>query len=312
MRRLGGYLIFMYLVLAFFGCGKADTDQAQNQPPAARQPAAQTQEPQQAAAPQPAAQAQPPEAVPQPAARPSQVTGQKAAQPRPASPPPATQAPAQAPVTLPPAVPATGGTETKPGAPPATPTKQADEVPTVPVTPPKTPAAPPPLVVASGSRLEVRLADAISSETNKSGDTFRATLDKDLEVDGTVVAPRGSLVKGKLIDVKASGRVEGRAAMSVTLTGIEVGKSTHAIQTNTLAFEAEKSTKGDALKIGIGAAIGAAIGAIAGGGKGAAIGAAVGGGAGTATVLVTKGKEVTFPVEERFSFVLQSNLEVKR
>ena len=167
-------------------------------------------------------------------------------------------------------------------------------------------------MVASGSRLEIRLADAISSETNKTGDTFSATLDKDLEVNGTVVAPRGSLVKGKLLDVKPSGRVEGRAAMSVTLTGIEVGKTTYAIQTNTLAFQAESSTKGDVLKIGIGAAVGAAIGAIAGGGKGAAIGAAVGGGAGTATVLVTKGKEVKFPVEERFSFALQSNLEIKR
>ena len=301
MRRFGGYLIFMYLVLAFFGCGKADTDQAQNQPPAAQQPAAQAQAPQQAAAPQPAAQAQAPEAAPQPPATPSRVTGQKAAQSRPASPPPAAQAPAQAPAAQPPAAPAA-----------AAPTKPPDEVPPVPVTPPKPPAPPAPLVVASGSRLEIRLADAISSETNKTGDTFSATLDKDLEVNGTVVAPRGSLVKGKLLDVKPSGRVEGRAAMSVTLTGIEVGKTTYAIQTNTLAFQAESSTKGDALKIGIGAAVGAAIGAIAGGGKGAAIGAAVGGGAGTATVLVTKGKEVKFPVEERFSFALQSNLEIKR
>jgi hypothetical protein len=137
-------------------------------------------------------------------------------------------------------------------------------------------------------------------------------LDQDLEVDGTVVAPRGSMVRGKLVDVKQSGRVEGRAAMSVTLTGIDVGKSTYTLQTNTLAFEAEKSMKEDVTKVGIGAGIGAVIGAIAGGGKGAAIGAAIGGGAGTATVLVTKGKDVKFGAEERFSFVLRSNLEIKR
>ena len=308
MRRLGGYCSFMCLVLAFFGCGKADTNQAQNQPPAAQQPATQAQPPQQAAAPQTPAQAQPPEAVPQPTARPSQVTGQKAAQPRPASPAPATQAPS--PAAQPPAAPATGGTETRPSVPATPPARQPDEVPVTPLKAP--PAPPPPLVVASGSRLEIRLVDAIGSETSKAGDTFRATLDQNLEVDGTVVAPRGSLLKGKVLEAKPSGRVEGRAAMSVTLTGIEVGKTTYAIQTNTLAFQAESTTKGDALKIGIGAAVGAAIGAIAGGGKGAAIGAAVGGGAGTATVLVTKGKEVKFPAEERFSFVLQSNLEIRR
>jgi hypothetical protein len=167
-------------------------------------------------------------------------------------------------------------------------------------------------VIASGTRLEVRLIDPISAADNKTGDTFRATLDQDLEVDGTVAAPRGSMVKGKLVEVKQSGRVEGRAAMSITLTGIDVGKSSYPIQTNTLAFEAEKSMKDDATKIGIGAGIGAVIGAIAGGGKGAAIGAAIGGGAGTATVLVTKGKDVKFGAEERFSFVLRSNLEIKR
>ncbi len=155
------------------------------------------------------------------------------------------------------------------------------------------------------------MLDPISSADNKTGDRFKATLDRDIEVDGKVVAPRGSVVTGKLIEVKQPGRVEGRAALSMALTNITIGNTTYEIKTNTLAFEAEKSTKEDATKIGIGAGIGAVIGAIAGGGKGAAIGAAVGGGAGTATVLATKGKDVKFPVEERFSFVLGNSLQIK-
>jgi hypothetical protein len=305
MRRLGGFLIIsMYLLLALFGCSKADTNQAQNQPAAAPQTAAQAQETQQPAAQQTAAQAQPPEAAP------ARAAGTKAAAPRPASQPAAPPASAQTAVT-----PAGGSTEVKPVVPAAGATKQVSEATPVPVTtptPPPPPPPPPPIVIASGTRLEVRLIDPISAADNKTGDTFRATLDQDLEVGGTVVAPRGSMVKGKLVEVKQSGRVEGLAAMSITLTGIELGKSSYPIQTNTLAFEAEKSTKGDAAKIGIGAGIGAVIGAIAGGGKGAAIGAAVGGGAGTATVLVTKGKDVKFGAEERFSFILRSNLEIKR
>lgn len=161
-------------------------------------------------------------------------------------------------------------------------------------------------------RFEVRLLDAISSETNKSGDTFKAVLDQDLAADGKIAVPRGSTVTGRLMGVKASGRVEGRATMSITLTEIEVGKTPYQIQTNTLSFEAEKTTKQDATKIGIGAGVGAIIGAIAGGGKGAAIGAAVGGGAGTATVLATKGKEVKFALEDKFSFTLSNDLIVKQ
>ena len=60
-----------------------------------------------------------------------------------------------------------------------------------------------------------------------------------------------------------------------------------------------------------GAVGGAAIGAIAGGGKGAAIGAAVGGGAGGATVLATRGQEIKFPAEHRFSFSLRSEVKVQ-
>jgi len=166
--------------------------------------------------------------------------------------------------------------------------------------------------IPSGTRLEIRLVDPIDSSLNKSGDTFKATLDKDLEVEGKVVVPRGSRVIGKVMDVKQPGRVEGKAALSMTLTEIKVGNESYPIQTNSLAFEADPSTKQDATKIGIGAAAGAIIGAIAGGGKGAAIGAAVGGGAGTATVLATKGKDVKFAAEDKFSFVLRSDLGVKK
>jgi len=175
--------------------------------------------------------------------------------------------------------------------------------------------APPPrartALIPSGTRLEVRLSDPVSSAANQSGDSFEAILDSDLEVDGRVLVPRGSMVMGKLSNIKQSGRVEGRATLSMSLTEVRVKDDSYAIRSNTLAFEAEGTEKKDATKIGIGAGIGAVIGAIAGGGKGAAIGAAVGGGAGTATVLATRGKEVEFATEELFSFTLRNDLQVK-
>jgi hypothetical protein len=174
--------------------------------------------------------------------------------------------------------------------------------------------APPPVrkpeyaTVASGTQLNIRLAEAVDSGVNETGDLFEAILDKDIVVGDAVVAPRGSVVTGEVVDAKGSGRVEGRAKMSLTLMELKVGDTVYPIRCNTLAFEAEGETKKDAAKIGAGAGIGAIIGAIAGGGKGAAIGAAIGGGAGTASVIASKGKEVSFSAEQAFVFSLEQEI----
>lgn len=167
------------------------------------------------------------------------------------------------------------------------------------------------LTIPNGATIHVRLQDSLDTTVNQTGDIFRATLDQDIAVDGHVVAPRGSLLEGKLSNVARSGRVEGRAAMSLQLVDLKIGGQSYPLQSEILSFEAESSKKKDAAKVGIGAGIGAVIGAIAGGGKGAAIGAAVGGGAGGATVLATRGNEIKFEPEHEFSFVLTRDLTVK-
>jgi hypothetical protein len=174
---------------------------------------------------------------------------------------------------------------------------------------------PPPMpateVLPDGTPIQVRLDQAISSKQNQDGDMFKATLEDDLVVDGKLVAPQGSKVVGRLSNVKASGKVQGRATLSVALTSIEVGQEVYGIRTNTLVFEAQGTGKADATKVGIGTGIGALIGAIAGGGKGAAIGGAIGAGAGTGVVLATSGKEVEFGVEQLFSFQLDQKVEMQ-
>jgi hypothetical protein len=165
--------------------------------------------------------------------------------------------------------------------------------------------------LAEGTSLPVRLQDALDSGVNQTGDTFRTILDKNIEVNGRVVVPRGSVLEGKLSHVARSGRVEGRAQMSLQLQTLTVGKQSYPIQTSILAFEAESTKKKDATKVGVGAGVGALIGAIAGGGKGAAIGAAVGAGAGGATVVATRGKELKFEAEHPLSFKLRDSVDVR-
>ena len=173
------------------------------------------------------------------------------------------------------------------------------------------PNPPSSVTVPAGTQFNIRLAETVSSEVAEPGDSFEATLDDDLIIDGTLVAPAGSTIVGKIPSVESSGKVKGRANMSMTLARIYVADEAYALNTNTLRFEAEGSGKDDAKKIGIASGIGAVIGAIAGGGKGAAIGGAIGAGAGTGVVLATPGDEVEFQVEQLFNFDLQQDTEMK-
>lgn len=165
-------------------------------------------------------------------------------------------------------------------------------------------------VIPAGTPLHVRLQDPLDSSINLSGDSFRAILDQDILVDGKVAVPRGSVLDGKVSHVERSGRVQGRAAMSLQLVNLSAGDDKVALQTAIRTFEAKASTKKDATKVGIGAGLGAVIGAIAGGGKGAAIGAAAGAGAGGATVMATRGEEVKLEAEQAVDFELGQDVRV--
>ena len=176
---------------------------------------------------------------------------------------------------------------------------------------PPAPTEPKTAVVVAGTVLEVRLTRGISSGTNRTGDVFESLLERDLTIDGTIVVPRGSTVTGRLLDVKGSAKVKGRAEMTLVLTEIGVGEEQYPVQTDKIRIQAEGTKGRDTAVIGGAAGVGALIGGIVGGKKGAAIGAATGGGAGTAGVLMTKGKEVEFGPEQQFAFRLQQDLEVR-
>jgi hypothetical protein len=178
------------------------------------------------------------------------------------------------------------------------------------------PAPPPPpklntVTIPAGTLLTVRLSEALASNKNQAGDSFRATLDQPLVVDGFVIAERGARAEGRIVDTTEAGRVKGVAELGVELVRLTTSDGQRlALQTETFRKRGETSVGGDAAKVGAAAGIGAAIGAIAGGGKGAAIGAAVGGAAGTGGVLATRGKAAELPVETRISFKLTNAVTV--
>ncbi|MGB7219880.1 MAG: hypothetical protein WBD07_13865 [Vicinamibacterales bacterium] len=147
--------------------------------------------------------------------------------------------------------------------------------------------------VPAGTTLSLALDTAVSSKDSKIEDVVRAKLAQPIIVGGETIVPAGAEVVGSVFDAQQSGRVKGRATVSFGFDRLTTGGVTHTIQTARITREAEATKSEDATKVGIGAGAGALIGALAGGKKGAAIGTAVGAGAGTATVLATRGEEVT-------------------
>jgi len=64
---------------------------------------------------------------------------------------------------------------------------------------PGAPAQPQPIVVAAGTAVTVRLTDELRLQTNQAGQTFSATTDKDVIVDGQTAIPAGSNVTGTVV-----------------------------------------------------------------------------------------------------------------
>jgi hypothetical protein len=149
------------------------------------------------------------------------------------------------------------------------------------------------MTIPAGTRVVAALGTHLSSDTNHAGDPFVATTTEAIVIDGKTVAPAGTKIRGGLRDVQASGRVKGRARMTLAYEEIvDAAGNAHTISAQPLTLQAASDTHGDVEKIAAGGILGAVIGGIAGGGKGAAIGAGAGAGAGTVLMLATKGDDV--------------------
>ena len=146
--------------------------------------------------------------------------------------------------------------------------------------------------IPAETRLSLVLQDAIGSDTSAVEDRVNARVASDVIVDDTVVIPEGSRVAGRVTYAQPSGRVKGRAGVTVRFHTLTIGSQTYDISAEPFRREAPGTKAKDVRDIGIGAGAGAVIGGIIGGRKGAGIGAAVGGAGGAGKVLATSGEEV--------------------
>ena len=166
------------------------------------------------------------------------------------------------------------------------------------------------LVIPSGTVLTVLLLDAISTDTSSAGDRFLASISDPVLVNGTTVLQKGTKVRGRVVDVQDSGRVERPASIRLELTEIMQGDKMIAIATERFFAEADSTHARDAQIISGGAGVGAVVGAMARGDKRAGISTIASGGAGADVVLANKGKEIHYGPETRLKFSLARSIEM--
>lgn len=166
------------------------------------------------------------------------------------------------------------------------------------------------LVVPADTSVRVRMIDAVNSDTAYLGQTFRASLDEPIYVNGEQVVPRGADVMTKLVQDQQSGKIEGRTVLTLALSSITVnGRPIDVTSTSVTSQSSSRGARSGEV-IGGTAALGAIIGAIAGGGKGAAIGAGSGAAVGTGAEVLTSGQKVKIPSETRLTFRLQTPMQL--
>lgn len=182
---------------------------------------------------------------------------------------------------------------------------QTPPAPPVPV--PQPPAAAPPaptgpVTIPAGSVLMVAMTDQVTSK-DAAGRRFSGKMAADLSAGGTVIAPKGTLVYGRVDKSAKAGRLAGKSQLELQLTEIEIRGTLYPIMTTNFAETGKGSFRKTARNAGVGALIGAAVDDD-GAGKGAAVGVGVS--------LIREGDSVTVPAGAVLEFRITQPLTVTK
>jgi len=136
------------------------------------------------------------------------------------------------------------------------------------------------VTVPAGTPVSVRLQQSVSSASSNAGDSFQATLDEPLVINGQTVAPRGAAAVGKVVQAKSSGRLHDSGYIRLTLASIEINGKQVPVQASSIFVKGANHNKRNLAMIGGGA------------------------GAGTGGAYATGKKDVGFGAERKLTFRL--------
>ena len=160
--------------------------------------------------------------------------------------------------------------------------------------------------VPVGAKLEVKLAKELTTQTVQAGDAWEGTLASDVTVDGKVVWPAGTDVRGVVSQSTAAGRLaSGKGGLGIKLTF--VGKDD--VESGVYLVSGDPRGGRNAKYIGGAAALGALVGILSdkhNKNDHALGGAAIGAAAGTAVAAATADTVIKIPVEQAVTFTLSA------
>lgn len=164
--------------------------------------------------------------------------------------------------------------------------------------------------IPAGTHVLLRMVNSVSTKTAKSGDQIYLQTASPIAADGLMLVPPGTYVQGTVAEAKRSGRVKGRAEISLRLEtmtfssgkayriephvdSVAAGEHEQKVSDSEGTIKQGGSKLEDAGRIAVFAGTGAAIGGLATRTvRDAGIGGGIGSAVGLATVLLTRGKEV--------------------
>src|SRR5258708_27733092 len=131
-----------------------------------------------------------------------------------------------------------------------------------------------PVTVPEETAIHVRLDQGISSNQNRPGDHFEATISEPVVLNDKTVIPQGTPVEGIVVDARPSGHLMGRAHLQLALESMQLDGKTYDFRTSSSYRRGGDHKKRNWALIGGGAGGGPVVGAPGGGRPGGAVGRA--------------------------------------
>jgi hypothetical protein len=98
------------------------------------------------------------------------------------------------------------------------------------------PVAPAPIVVPAGTPLTLRLSEPLGSSMSEIDQSFSASLDSDVVVDGQTVIAAGAPVMGRVVFARPAGLLAGEANLQLQLTSVNVNHENLTVVTSVRSF----------------------------------------------------------------------------
>jgi hypothetical protein len=165
-------------------------------------------------------------------------------------------------------------------------------------------------VLETGTDIQVRLEQPLSSKTARREDRFEATVAEPVRAGSQVVIPAGSRVRGIVQAAEAAERPSKPGRLDLTFDTLTIpGVPRMDIRTRVISIKENLDKSDTAKKAGLGALPGAVPGKVVGGTEGALIGLVVGAGG---AVVASKGDDVELPEGAVMTLRLERPLTVGR